>query len=273
MDLDAALDRLGHDPSSPCDVARIALHLSRDEFPDLDVCRYLRRLNNLGRRVRASFAGGLEQRVLMLTTMLFDDLRFRGNVQDYYDPENSYLHRVMERRVGLPITLSMLAMAVGERAGLEVVGVGLPGHFIAKAVDGGKEVLFDPFHGGLALTPADCEQLVRQVTGQPFHATPAMLAATPPGLIVRRLLVNLKGAYLRRGDFTRMVPVIERLLQLDRDDADQTRDLGVCLLHAGQPGRAIDLLEGYLGREPDGPDVEKVQGLLRQARGEVARWN
>src|SRR5437660_1541918 len=129
MDLDAALDRLGRDPSSPCDVAKIALHLGRDEFPDLDACRYVRRLDNLARRVRASFAGGIGQRVRVLTTVLFDELHFRGNVQDYYDPENSYLHRVMERRLGLPITLSILAMTVGERAGLSVVGVGLPGHF------------------------------------------------------------------------------------------------------------------------------------------------
>jgi regulator of sirC expression with transglutaminase-like and TPR domain len=273
MDPDAALDRLGRDPTAACDLAELALHLGRDRDPKLGVAPYLHRLDEWADRLRPRLTGDLERRVVTLGRFLAGDLCFRGNERDYYDPRNSYLHRVLDRRVGIPITLSLMAMAVGERAGLAVVGVGLPGHFVAKAVDGDAEVLFDPFHGGRVLTPADCERLVRRVTGLEFEATPAMLAPTPGGLIVRRLLTNLKGAYLRRGDFGRAVRVIERLRQLDRDDPEERRDLGVSLLHAGQPGRAIDLLDGYLEQEPDAADAEQVRAMLRRARGEVAKWN
>src|SRR5580698_7250480 len=136
MDLDAALDQLAADPSAPLDVAELALHLARDEYPDLDIADYLNRLADLADQARPHLRGDLERRVAGLSQFLFDDLRFRGNVQDYYDPDNSYLNRVLDRRLGLPITLSVVTMAVAVRAGLTVHGVGLPGHFVAKAVDG-----------------------------------------------------------------------------------------------------------------------------------------
>ena len=203
-------------------------------------------------------SGDLERRVAGLSQFLFDDLRFRGNVQDYYSPDNSYLNRVLDRRLGLPITLSVVTMAVAARAGLTVHGVGLPGHFVAKAVDGQEEVIFDPFHGGQVLTPCDCELLVQQVTGKPFAATRQVLQPLPLGVLARRMLTNLKSAYLRRGDFLRAIRTIGRIRQLVPDDANERRDLGICLVHAGQPGPAIDLLTEYLDIAPQGPDVDKV---------------
>ena len=101
---------------------------------------------------------------------------FRGNLQEYYDARNSYFNDVLDRRTGIPISLSAVVMAVGACAGLRIVGVGLPGHFVVKATEAGEEVLFDPFHGGRVLTPQECETLVEQVTGLPFTAN----AETPP---------------------------------------------------------------------------------------------
>jgi regulator of sirC expression with transglutaminase-like and TPR domain len=273
MDLDAALDRLAADPSAPVDVAGVALLLAVDEYPDLDYAAYLARLDDLACQAHSYLNGDLEQRVVGLSHFLFDELRFRGNVQDYYDPDNSYLNRVIDRRLGLPITLSVVTMAVAGRAGLAAHGVGLPGHFVVKATDGRQEVIFDPFHGGQVLTPCDCELLVQQVTGQPFTATKELLGPLPPGLLVRRLLTNLKSVYLRRGDFERAARAIGRIRQLSPADTTEQRDHGVCLLRAGQPGRAIDLLTEYLAATPKGPDADKVDRLLKQARAEVARWN
>jgi regulator of sirC expression with transglutaminase-like and TPR domain len=198
---------------------------------------------------------------------------FRGNTQEYYDPRNSYFNQVLDRRTGIPITLSAVAMAVGTRAGLEVVGVGLPGHFVAKAVLDGREALFDPFHGGRRLAPLECEHLVGQVTGMSFEATAANLQALPLGLIVKRWLTNLKGVYLRAGDLPRVIRVIERLRQLNPDDLLERRDLGACLLRAGQPGRAIDHLTAYLLGRPDADDAPTARQLLDRARSELARWN
>jgi regulator of sirC expression with transglutaminase-like and TPR domain len=273
MDLDAALDRLAADPSASVDVAELALLLARDEFPDLDVPAYLTCLDKLGDQTRPQLTGDLDHRVTGLSHFLFDELRFRGNVLNYHDPANSYLNRVLDRRMGLPITLSVVTMAVAGRAGLTTHGIGLPGHFVVKAVDAGQEVIFDPFHGGQVLSPCDCEQLVQQVTGQPFKVTPEVLQALPLGLLVRRMLTNLKTVYLKQKDFNRAARTIGRIRQLAPNDATERRDHGVCLLHAGQPGRAIDELSGYLEAEPHGPDASKVEDLLKRARSEVARWN
>jgi regulator of sirC expression with transglutaminase-like and TPR domain len=273
MELDAALDRLATEPAAPLDVAELALQLAQDEFPDLDVAAYGAKFDDLAVQASPHLAGDLEQRVGGLSHFLFDDLRFRGNVQNYYDPANSYLNRVLDRRLGLPITLSVVTMAVGGRAGLTVQGIGLPGHFVVKATDGPHEVIFDPFHGGQVLSPCDCELLVQQVTGQPFAATREALEPIPPGLLVRRMLTNLKSVYLKQKDFARAARTVGRIRQLAPDDPIERRDHGICLLHAGQPGRAIDLLTGYLAVAPHSPDAKKVNGLLKRAKVEVARWN
>jgi regulator of sirC expression with transglutaminase-like and TPR domain len=273
MDLDAALRLLADDPAAPLDLAELALRLAGDEYPDLDVEAYLGELDGMAREARLYVRGDLEAQVTGLCRYLFHEMGFNGNTQHYYDPRNSYLNEVLDRRTGLPITLSVVAMAVGARAGLKVAGVGLPGHFVAKAVDGDQEVLFDPFHGGRRLTPEQCERLVERVTGQPVQLAPVHLRAVPTGLIVQRMLTNLKSIYLGAEDIPRALRVLERLRQLAPHDAQQRRDLGTVLLQAEEPGRAIDHLSAYLEAVPDGNDAPTVRKLLDQARSAVARWN
>src|SRR5262245_7258843 len=250
MDLNAALQLLADNPQAPLDIAELALQLARDEYPNLDVEAYLAELNAMAQEGARYMRGPLSARVHGLCRYLFHDLGFHGNKKDYYDPLNSYFNQVLERRTGIPITRSAVTMAVAGRCGLRVGGVGLPGHFIVKAVEGGEEVLLDPFHGGRVLTPTDCENLVLQVTGHEMQVTRERLQALPLGLMVMRMLNNLKAIYLKRSDMPRAVQVLERLRQLAPADAEVQRDLGVCLLHAGQPGKAIDLLAAYVAAGP-----------------------
>lgn len=273
MDLDAVLTLLAVDPAAPLDVAEVSLRLARDEYPDLDVEAYLSELDGMAHEARRYLRGDLDAQVTGLCRYLFHEMGFRGNTQHYYDPRNSYLNQVLELRTGIPLTLSVVAMAVGARAGLQVVGVGLPGHFVVKAMCGGEEALFDPFHGGRRLSREQCEQLVEQITSQPFYATPAHLRSVPAGLIAQRLLANLKGVYLREEDYQRAIRVMQRLRQLAPDDPGQRRDLGAVLLQAGQPGPAIDHLAAYLKAVPQSEDAKGARQLLEQARGEVAKWN
>jgi regulator of sirC expression with transglutaminase-like and TPR domain len=273
MNLDLALTLLSQAPEAPLDLAELALLLAQDEYPALDVEAYLSELEGMAHEARSQLRGSLEQRVRGLCRYLFHDMGFRGNQQNYYDARNSYLNDVLDRRTGIPITLSAVAMAVGRRAGLQVVGVGLPGHFVAKAVEGDAEVLFDPFHGGRRLTVEDCEQLVEKVTGQPFVADGEVLRAVPLAAIVLRMLNNLKAVYLHDGDFLRGARVIERLRQLHPHDLSQRRDLGATLFQAGQAGKALDHLQAYLRGAPQAEDAETVRELLNQARASVARWN
>ena len=273
MNLDASLTLLARDPSAPLDLAELALTLARDEYPRLDVDAYLGELAAMAREIRPRLRGDLRARTRLLCRYLFEDMGFHGADDDYYDARNSYLNDVMDRRRGIPITLSAVAMAVAARVGLEVVGVGLPGHFVAKAVAGGAEVLFDPFHGGKILSPADCERLVEQAAGLAFEATRESLQAAPLGFVAVRLLTNLKGVYLRSEDYPRAIRVMERLRQLQPDDALQRRDLGAALVRAERPGRAIDHLTAYLEAGPAAEDAEAVRKILARARGLVARWN
>jgi regulator of sirC expression with transglutaminase-like and TPR domain len=271
--LDSLLSKLARDPAADIDVAEVALRLAADEYPDLAVAKYLTRLDDLAERARPHLLGALEEQVGGLAEFLFEQEEFQGNADAYYDPRNSYLNDVLDRRLGIPITLSVLAMAVGRRAGLEVAGVGLPGHFIAKAVGEGEDVLFDPFHDGQILTPEACEQLVEAVTGRPFAVTPELLAATPPGLIVMRMLNNLRGIYAQAEDFARTARVLGRQRQLAPHDVELRRDLGVVLVRGGRPGPAIDHLKAYLATNSTAADADDVRELLGRAASDVARWN
>jgi regulator of sirC expression with transglutaminase-like and TPR domain len=273
MKLSSALSALAADSAVPTDLARVALLIARDAYSQMNPRAYLRRIDRLADLLRPRLRGSLAARTAELSSFLFEECGFAGNTEHYYDPRNSYLNKVLDRQVGLPIALSVLAIGVGTRAGLNVVGVGLPGHFVAKTIEGDEEVVFDPFNGGQFLDSEACEALVGGITGRPFEATPEALAPTPPGAIVARMLQNLKTAYLADRAYSRAARVTCRLAQLLPNDPSQRRDIGVLLVQADQPGRAIDHLRHYLQAVPDAEDAPDVQKFLSKALGEVSRWN
>jgi regulator of sirC expression with transglutaminase-like and TPR domain len=271
--VDTALAHLSLDPTAPLDLAELALHLAKDEYPSLDIEACLSELAGMAHEAKRYQRGDLDARVTGLCRYLFHDMGFRGNQAEYYDPRNSYFNQVLERKTGIPITLTMLAIAIGQRAGMEICGIGLPGHFIAKATLGDQEILFDPFHGGRRLSAEQCEGLVEKLTGSPFQVTESTLTAMPLGHLLVRMLTNLKAIYLRDGDFGRATRTIERLRQLAPDDPYQHRDLGISLLNTGHPGRAIDHLAAYLRAVPADEDTASLRRMLHQAESLVARWN
>ena len=273
LNLDSALDMLSRDPAMPLDLAEIALLLARDEFPFLDVEAHLNELSAMAREVQPYLRGHLAHQVQGLCRYLFHEMGFRGNQREYYDPRNSYFNQVLERRMGIPISLSAITMAIGQRAGLSLSGIGLPGHFIVRATSADQEILLDPFDGGRILSVADCEFLAQQATGLPFEASPLALEAIPLGLMIQRMLNNLKAVYLKNTDWSRAIRVMERLRQLNPQDVVLRRDLGVCHLRHNQPGKAIDHLRRYLTAAAEADDIEKVTGLLGTALKMVAQWN
>lgn len=274
MKLSDALTTLAENPNQPVDLARVALLIARDAYSQMNPLAYLRRIDRLAAELRPRLTGSLTARTAELCTFLFDESGFAGNTSNYYDPRNSYLNKVLDRQVGLPITLSLLAVAVGNRAGLNVVGVGLPGHFVAKALDdSGREVIFDPFNGGQFLDTDGCEAVVGAITGQQFEATPEALAPTPPGAFVLRMLNNLKTAYIADRSHLRAARVARRLTQLLPHDPDQRRDLGLLLVQADRCGAAVDHLRHYLGAVPGADDTAEVRKVLLRALSDVAKWN
>jgi regulator of sirC expression with transglutaminase-like and TPR domain len=273
MALDDVLEQLARDPAASFDIAEIALQLARDEYPRLDVEAYLAEIAALAHEAKNYVRGSFTARVDGLCRYLFHELGFRGNKKEYYDPRNSYFNQVLDRRKGIPITLSAVMMAIGQRVKMHIVGVGLPGHFIVRCWTRNQEILIDPFHGGRRLSLVDCGHLVEQATGVPFEACSESLHPIPLGLMVQRMLNNLKGIYLKREDWARAIRVLNRLRQLQPHDIQNRRDLGICLARHGQAGKAIDHLHAYLKSVPEAEDAATVRQFLLGATREVSRWN
>ena len=194
-----------------------------------------------------------------LRVFLYEDLGFRGNRHAFKDPRNSFLNEVLNRRLGIPITLSILFMELARAAGFEARGVALPGHFVVRLSYNGRTILVDPFHGATVISEEDCRQLVSRSTGKPGLFLREQLEGTDERHMLGRMLRNLKQIYVEREDFARALSIVERLLILRPGDSLQIRDSGYIKAHLGQPGGAISDLETYLSRSPQARDNASVR--------------
>lgn len=228
MDPRARFAALAHAPEGEIRLAEAALWIAADEYPGLDVAARLRRLDAVGRAVapRIRPAMDADEAAAALGRFLFVEEGFRGNRDDYYDPRNSFLNDVLERRLGIPITLSVVLIEVAARAGVTVRGVGLPGHFVVRLERAGVERLLDPFNGGAPLTDIDCHALMRRVYGEDVRWDPAHLRSVTTREVVVRMLANLKGIYTKQGDWARALPIVERILAVQPDAVGELRDRG-----------------------------------------------
>jgi len=273
MNLDAVLTDLARDPTADYDVAEIALHLAKDEYPNLDVAAYLDQLRDLARDAKSHLSGPSDEQTHGLCRYLFHQLGYHGNAKDYYDPRNSYLNDVMDRLTGIPITLSLVTIAVGRRAGLPLAGVGLPGHFVVQCLEGNATQLIDPFHGGRHLTLDQAEAMVARVTGLNVPIASLEHWVVPPGPFVQRLLNNLRGIYFKADDSRRAARVLGRMHQLNPSDVQVRRDLGLSLLRMQRVGSAIDHLASYVNAAPEADDANAINRLLQQAKRDMGKWN
>lgn len=251
-------------------VEHAALALARDAHPELDIRAYLRRLDELAEPLRETPGSRTPHAVAeRLASYLSGELGFRGNEEDYYDPRNSYLDQVIDRRTGIPITLTVLWMAIGRRLDVQVEGVGFPGHFLAK-VGGEGGVFVDPFGGGRILEQADLCTLAERHLGDPERLHPALLTPVGPEAIVVRMLNNLKAAHQRRGNLPMALLAADRLVELT-DSPEHRRDRGLLALLCGSDAQALDDLESYLQSRPNAADAPAVRRALDQARSHGER--
>ena len=253
-------------------LAEGALWIAAEAQPGLDVPAWLARLDALGYRAAERITSDMDvdRAAMAVSEFLFEEEGFRGNAEDYYDPRNSFLHDVLDRRLGIPITLSIVYVAVAARAGLEAAGVGLPGHFIVRAERRGRHRLVDPFHGGGLLDRAACEALVARVRRGGGRLDPRWLAPVTTRQIFIRVLSNLKAVYSSLGDWARALAAVERILLLAPDMLEELRDRGTLHARLGRGQAAVRDWEAYLQRAPDGSDAAQVKGrlqALRQALG------
>jgi regulator of sirC expression with transglutaminase-like and TPR domain len=265
------------------DLARACLLISQDAYPGLDVEGYLGEIERFAARLRGRLQGrrGVEEGVVELNQFLFDELGFHGNARDYYDPRNSYLNEVLDRRMGIPLTLSVLYLEVGKRIGLALEGVSFPGHFLVRLPLRGSMLVLDPFSGGEPQSETDLRARLRRVvpagtTGPvPLEELPLEQFLEPAGKrqILARLLRNLKGIYREADKPERLLEVLNRMLLVAPEAHGELRERGLVYQRLECYRAALKDLSDYSSLEPDAPDIEDVRTKVLELSALCARLN
>jgi regulator of sirC expression with transglutaminase-like and TPR domain len=253
-------------PDHELDLLEGALLVAKDARPALDRAAVERQLDELAepllRRQLSALPAAAQARAL--ADQLFVSAGFRGNTSDYYDPRNSFLDEVLARRMGIPITLSVLYVEVARRAGVRASPVGFPGHFLAGIEDAsGARLVIDPFNGGGVRGEAALGELLRS-SGSNLEYSEELVAPTPVRQVVSRMLMNLRGVYTMRGDYARLLVVFDRLIDLWPSSVDELRDRGFLFARLGAPDAALADLTRYLERSPHAPDAADVRAWVER---------
>ena len=256
-------------PPEQMDLAAAALLIALDEYPELNVSDYLERIDLLAERTSARLYSDAVERPMeaieSINYQLFEIEGFRGNQEDYYDPRNSFLNDVLDRKTGIPITLSVLYMEVGRRIGLKVEGVGMPGHFIVKCKHNGAEIFIDAFGRGEILLEEGCERKLTQLHGKDFQFNRSCLDAVNHSQILTRMLHNLKAIYWNQQNYAKALGVIEKLLLINPTAAAEIRDRGFAHYQLNHLSPAIRDWSRYLELRPGAPDAAEVSKSLKVA--------
>ena len=265
------------------DLARACLLIAEDAYPGLDVERYMREIERMAMRVRGQLPKdcGAEERVVALNQFLYGELGYWGNTDDYYDPRNSYLNEVIERKTGIPITLSILYMELGRRVGLPLEGISFPGHFLVRLRMRGGMLVLDPFSGGAPQSEDELRSRVKRVIPDgvaddlPASELPLdqFLEPATNRQILSRLLRNLKGIYRDADKPERMLEVLNRMLLLTPDASAELRERGYVYQRLECYRAAFKDLTDYAEREPDAPDLDEVRSRLMELSALCARLN
>jgi len=265
------------------DLAHACLLIAQDAYPRLEVERYLGDIERMALRLRGRTPQslGAEERVAALNEFLFEDLGYRGNTEEYYDPRNSYLNDVMDRRIGIPISLSVLYMAVGRRVGLPLEGVSFPGHFLVRLRLRAGVLVLDPFAAGAPLSEADLRERLQRVI--PPGLTPSIpvselpldqfLEAASNRQILARVLRNLKAIYRETDKPQQLLDVLNRMLMVSPDSSAELRDRGLVYQKLECYRAALKDLSDYAEREPDAPDMDDVRVRMMELSARCARLN
>jgi regulator of sirC expression with transglutaminase-like and TPR domain len=265
------------------DLAQACLMIAQDAYPALDVERYLGEIERMALRLRARMprSTAAEERIAALNEFLFEDLGYCGNADEYYDPRNSYLNDVIDRKTGIPITLSVLYMELGRRVGLPLEGVSFPGHFLVRVQVRGGVLVLDPFAGGLLQSEADLRSRLKRVIPEgvaadvPVAELPLdqFLEPASKRQILARVLRNLKAIYRKLDKPERMLEVLNRMLVLSPEATAELRDRGYLYhrLECWQP--ALKDLTEYLELEPDACDIDDVRIRMMELRALCARMS
>ena len=264
-------------PEEAIDLAETALLIATHAYPDLDVAHHLARIEVLAKTLESRIQpdSGPSQRILALNQYLFAELGFAANEKDYYDPRNSCLNEVLDRRVGIPITLSLLYMEIGARIGLPLEGVSFPGHFLVKCALPEGTVVLDPYAGGISLGVADLQKRLRDGRGDEVSSAIVAGMLDPAGKkdIILRLLRNLKAIYLRSQQLDRALPILDWIIATVADQPLELRDRGMIYQELECSRAALADFERYLELSPGCDDRDEIRSRVVELQRQSARLN
>jgi regulator of sirC expression with transglutaminase-like and TPR domain len=268
-DFRQAIDR----PEEKIELSRAALMIALTDYPDMDIRDYLDRIDLLATEVRGRLGcePDIYRSIAALNYVLFRQYGFHGNREDYFNPKNSFLNEVIERKTGIPITLSVLYIEVAQRVGLTLDGVGFPGHFLVKWVGDGEEIVIDPFNSGEIMSRENIDKMLSNLYGGKvvFHSD--LLASSTKKDILKRMLANLKAIYINGNDLVRTLAVLDRLVILDPTSAVDIRDRGMVYLRLECYAQAREDFATYLRFRPDAEDAMVVREQLVRLPKEPTR--
>jgi regulator of sirC expression with transglutaminase-like and TPR domain len=256
-------------PDTELDLLEGAVLIARLGYPTLKLREEADRLDELAEPLRRHDLGRLPAltQARALADYLYAERGFRGNAENYHEPDNSFINSVLERKLGIPISLAVVYLEVSRRVGVRARGVGFPGHFLVRIDDGLDTVVIDPFFGGGVLDRAALQGLLRRAAPR-VTLTDEMLAPVGVRPIVTRMLINLKAIYGARGDAGHLLAVLDHLIDLMPDAADEVRDRGYLCARLGAPRAAVSDLKHYVSVLPHAGDAAEVRGAIaRLERG------
>jgi regulator of sirC expression with transglutaminase-like and TPR domain len=271
----ADFERLVKRPESKFDLARAALLIAAEADPNVDVDGEIHTIESWAAQLRAQLDPSWNnlQKLARLRNFVYEELRFRGDRRDYYSPSNSLLNQVMGRRLGVPLTLSIIFMELGWRVGMPLEGVGFPGHFLVRLAGEPRALLLDPYERGTSVHEEDCRRMLHDLSDGKLELSDQYLASISKRDMIVRLLMNLKGAYLRANEDENALAAVDRLLLLRPDDLDEVRDRGLLLYRLQRYAPALEALLRYLDGCPDAADREAMEEHTRNLRTLVATLN
>lgn len=255
-------------------LAEYALHLSRIvAYPDLNISFTVKKIDTMGEELVQSTKKLMPlrptQMIEKINNFLFKEKEFKANVQDYYNPLNSYLNVVLQHRSGIPITLSILYMRIGYLLNFKLYPVNFPAHFLVKHIleDDNSEIIIDPFNGGRIMDDYAMKALLDQFyPHQNISLTRAFVEKATAAQVLIRMLNNLKASYYEAQDLDKTEIANEMIIAIDQHNPDATRDKGMILLKRGRSNEALEMLNSYLELDPEAEDADAVLDIIRQIR-------
>jgi regulator of sirC expression with transglutaminase-like and TPR domain len=263
-------------PDERIDLFRAALAIAQAEYPQVDAERYVARVQRLAGRVPLRLAQNTDPRATIdaINQVLFGECRLRGNRDDYFDPRNSFLNQVLDRGLGIPITLAVIYQEVARRVGFPLSGVGMPGHFLLKHFDErGEELLIDVFDGGKILTQAGCQQRLDDIYGGQVTLEREHLLAVTNRQVLTRMLNNLRQIYIAGRNLRKATEVLDFVLTLHPRSAEDVKQRAVLLYSSNRQAAALRDFEAYVRLAPEASDIDEIKNTAIGIRKTLAMLN